>query len=231
VAVDPRDPRFSRENPNNTGDAPPRRADRQPCPLCRRRLGEVVCDPCRAHLARQLAAIPTLLAQVRADAAARADATDSPGWDPISRDLPAGPVPAGPRGPISRHSGLAHSPAPHAAVVIDDEPARIEPAAYLDLVDRWVPPGDPDPAGWLAKHLDDVASERLVDLAHDIAAAVLALRVRAGDPRQLVGHCPVEDCGGEIRAEPRAKTATCDECGSTWPRRHWAWLADTLHGA
>jgi hypothetical protein len=204
-------------------------ADRQACPICRQRLGEVVCDPCRAHLARQLAAIPALLAATRADTAARADATDSPGWDPISRDLPAGPVPAGPRGPISRHSGLAHSPAP----VISGTVERVVPLpASIVRLALWVP-GPAEPIAWLTRHLDRICdgSRDLRDFASDLNHAIADLRRRTGDRRIRIGLCPIEDCGTELLAEPRAKKVTCDGCGKVWHRRHWLWLTDTLRAA
>ena len=211
---------------------------RTPCPLCRRRLapeGSAACEPCHAYLARQLAVIPHLLDAVWEDAEAAMDASDTPDADPINWALPAGPVPAGPRGPIARHGGPAHAPAPHVSIASDlGDP---EPTAYQRLaawVDWWWQPGDPDgteePAGWLAAHLDRICDDgdRLPELARDLRAAVLALRLRACDARTIVGRCTTEDCDGLITADPHEQTATCTDCGASWDQTDWGWLADTL---
>ena len=206
------------------------------CPLCRRRPPQDVgaCEPCRAHLARQFAVIPHLLDAVWEDAEAAMDGTDTPDADPINWALPAGPVPAGPRGPIARHGGRANPPEPH--ISIASELGDPEPLAYQRLAawaQHWYRDDDEpidEPADWLAAHLDRICDDgdRLPELARDLRAAVLALRLRACDARTIVGRCPTEDCDGLITADPHEQTATCTDCGATWDQNDWGWLADTL---
>lgn len=214
---------------------------RIPCPLCRRRLaaeGLAACEPCRAHLTRQLAAIPPLLDRVRReyeravhDVEAEYDAVTSPDADPINYVLPAGPTPAAPDGPINRRNGKANPPLPPGfAVGLLVDPM---PNVVWQLT-RWAPPRSINPIGWLAAHLDEfcaLGGRQLVDLAYAIDRAVADLRRRTGDTRVRIGWCPVEGCAAELLAEPRARSVTCPGCGTAWARQHWLWLSDTLRAA
>lgn len=206
-----------------------------PCPVCRRRLPEVpdVCEPCRAGLTRTLATIPSLTADATARAAATHQPDEATANDPVSQALPAGPVP--PTVYNSRTSGgPVEAPAP-----IDLDYIDIGPAAnpLTDWAHRWHQPGDPpthDVIGWLAAHLDracDHHGDQVAEFAHDLRRYAAQLRRAAHDNRQLIGHCPTEDCGTELYAGPADKATTCTVCGTGWPRRHWLWLADTLRTA
>lgn len=208
------------------------RVARKPCPLCTRRLPTVpqVCEPCRASIARLLATIPGLVADALGRAAAYRVQADDGALDPVSRALPAGPVPAISWQPHTTGGSV------EAAAPLDLDAVDVAPAAGVlhEWATRWWQPGDPpigDPAAWLAAHLDracDHHGAQVAAFATDLRDYAARLRHLARDSRQLLGHCPTEDCGHPLYADPRDQAAACDHCGTTWPRRHWLWLADTL---
>ncbi len=193
---------------------------RLPCPLCRRRLPTVpaACEPCRTHIARQLSDVTTLLDVLR-----RAADHANDDLDPVNSALPAGPVVGAPSGPIARHGGLAHSPAPQVSRTPDETTV---PDSVRALINVW---GELD---WLTQTLDKrLDGPRAAEFAAALRAAWLDLRRAAGYRYTLIGYCPTEDCGAELLADPRATAVTCEACGTAWPRRHWLWLTDTLRAA
>jgi hypothetical protein len=110
------------------------------------------------------------------------------------------------------------------------------PLAPLDQwVTTWWHDGDQhaDTITWLTRHLDRACDERtdIPAFATDLNAVARQLRAAAQDGRQLLGHCPTEDCDRPLYAELRDQDVTCPGCSTTWPRRHWLWLADTLRTA
>jgi hypothetical protein len=204
-----------------------------PCPVCRRRIPATpqVCEPDRARIARLLATIPDLVV----DAGTRYEATHESAEtanDPVSRALPAGPVPAVSSGP--RVSG---SSTPAAPIDLDLVDTRATHNPLTIWANEWWRPGDAlvtDVTAWLRQHLDracDEDGEQVARFASDLDHYAAQLRRAACDTRQLLGYCPTEDCGSELRADPRDQAAVCPTCNTAWPRRHWLWLADTLRPA
>jgi hypothetical protein len=201
------------------------------CTICPRRVA-TVCEPCRARITRQLATIPALLADLatRTTATHQLADTDTSANDPVSRALPAGPVPAASNGP--RTSGGSVEPA--APIALDLIDTRPNDALLHTWARRWQEPNDPpahNPAAWLTAHLDracDQHPDQVAELAHDLDHLIADLRHATHDTRQLIGHCPTEDCGADLLADTHDPAVTCIRCGTTWLRRHWLWLADTL---
>jgi hypothetical protein len=204
----------------------------KPCPCCRRRLPTVpeVCEPCRASITRQLAAIPSLYADAMSRVAADHEALEAGAYDPVSRALPAGPVPAMSTGPRVS-GGAVEAPVPIDLDLVDAGPTSNPLAEWAH---KWWQSGDPAPTdvvAWLAAHLDracDQNGDQVVQFAADLNRYTSQLRRAAREDRQLIGYCPTEDCGAELRAATHDTTATCPACGTAWPRKHWLWLADTL---
>jgi hypothetical protein len=206
------------------------------CTLCRRRLptSPHVCEPCRASLTRTLATIPSLHADALTRAATSTSADSDPGAnDPVSQAFPAGPV--RPTVYSSRTTGgSVESAAP-----IDLDLVTVVASNPLAPLDQWVTTwwhdGDQhaDTITWLTRHLDRACDERtdIPAFATDLNAVARQLRAAAQDGRQLLGHCPTEDCDRPLYAELRDQDVTCPGCSTTWPRRHWLWLADTLRTA
>lgn len=202
------------------------------CAICRNRLA-TICEHCRARLTRQLATIPGLITDLYAHATYAHDGTTAEANDPISRALPAGPVP-----PISLQprttGGSVEAPAPIALDLIEVRP---DLGPLYDWADRWREPTDrpvDDAITWLTEHLDracDQHPEQVAVFATDLVTVIRRLRGQVGDRRQLIGHCPTEDCGTDLYVDTLDQAATCAGCGTTWPRKHWLWLADTLRSA
>ena len=195
---------------------------RLPCPLCRRRLPQDAgaCEPCRAHLARQLADVAALIGVVW-----RASDREDSELDPVTDALPAGPVPAVASGPMPRHAALSHSPAPRVSRGASE--ATI-PDSVQWLQHSWG--GSPD---LLAAVLDQICDDPtdVVQFANDLRTAWTDLRRAAGYTLTAIGYCPTEGCGTELLADQHDDAVVCDGCGTVWTREHWRWLTDTLRAA
>jgi hypothetical protein len=204
----------------------------KPCPCCRRRLPTVpeVCEPCRASITRQLATIPSLYVDALARAVAHHESLEVGAYDPVSRVLPAGPVPAMSTGPRTTGGGV-EAPIP---IDLDAIDASTTSNPLAEWARQWWQPDDPQPLDvvtWLTAHLDracDQHGDQVAEFATDLSRYAAQLRRAARDDRQLIGYCPTEDCGAELRVNPHDTATSCPACGTAWPRKHWLWLADTL---
>ncbi len=203
----------------------------KPCSVCWRRIPTVpqVCEPDRARLARQLATIPALAADADSRYSASLD-TGPDANDPVSRALPAGPVPA-----VSNAARVSGSSTPATPIDLDLIDTRPRRNPLAEWAHEWWREGDPpinDLYAWLRQHLDracDEDGEQVARFAAELDRFVGQLRHAARDNRQLIGHCPTEDCATELYADPHDQAALCTSCNTAWPRRHWLWLTDSLH--